>query len=95
MTCSTKILTLVIAPFLFILVVSSVNLQWFQVCTFYCPLRKKRCTIFVEGTDVHIQECIHQKDLNLCLPLYYYAKVTVELEKSQTRNSTVFMVLTI
>ena len=23
---------------------------------------------------------------NLCLPLYYYAKVIVELEKTQTRN---------
>ena len=87
---STKILTLPIAPFLFILLgvfCLSVNLLWCQVCTFYCPL------ILPEGIYVHIQYHIHQKDFNLCLSLYYYGKVTVELEKTQTRNLTVFMVL--
>ena len=49
-----------------------------------------------EGTDAHIQQNIHQKDLDFCLPLYFYAKVIVELEKTQTRNSTVlYMVLII
>ena len=32
---------------------------------------------------------IHQKDLNLCLTLYYYAKVIAELENTQTRNTAV------
>ena len=82
---STKIPTLTTAPFLFILVgvlCLSVNLLWCQVCTFYCPLRIKRCTLLPKGTDVHIKQRIHQKDLNLCLPLYYYGKVIVELEKN-------------
>ena len=66
-----------------------------EVCTFYCSLRKKRCTLLYKGTDVHIQQHIHQKYLNLCLLLHYYGKVIVELEKTQTRNSTVFIVLII
>ena len=97
---STKILTKATAPFLFIIigvlcVCLSVNLPWCQVCTFYCPLRKKRCTLLPEGKDVHIQQHIHQRDLNLFLPLYYYGKVIVELEKTQIRNLNVFMVLVI
>ena len=32
----------------------------------YCPLRKKSFTFLSEGTNVHIQQHIHQKDLNLC-----------------------------
>ena len=95
---SAKILTLAAAPFLFLLVgdlYMSVSLVWCQVCTFYCPLRKKRCTLLPEGKNVHIKQQIHQKDLNLCLPLYYYGKVIVELEKTQIRNLTVFMVLVI
>ena len=37
------------------------------MCTCYCHLRKKRFIILPKGTDVHIQQHIHQKDLNLCL----------------------------
>ena len=95
---STKILTLAIAPYLFILVgvlCLSVNLLWCQICTFHCPLRNKRCTLLPEITDVHIEQHIHQKDLNLCLPLYYYGKVIVELKKTQPRILTVYMVLVI
>ena len=95
---STKILTLATARVSFVLVgvlCLSVNFLWFQVCTFYCPLRKKRCTLLQEGKDVHIQQHIHQKDLKICLPLYYYGNLVVELEKTQTRNLTVFMVLVI
>ena len=68
------------------------SLLWCQMCTFYFSLRKKRCTLLPESRDVHIQQHIYQKDLNLCLPLY---KVIVELGKTQTRNSTVFMLLII
>ena len=78
---SAKILTLSTTPFLFVLVgvlYLSVNLLWCQVCTFYCPLKKKNYTLLPEGTDVHIQQHIRQKDLNLCLLLYYYGKVIVE-----------------
>ena len=39
------------------------------VYTFYCPLRKKRCTLHLVGTDVHIWQHIHQKYLTLCLVL--------------------------
>ena len=28
----------------------------------YCPLRKRRCALLPEGTDVHIWQHIHQKD---------------------------------
>ena len=51
------------------------NLIWCQVYTFYCPPRKERCILLTEGTDVHIQQHIHQKYLNLCLSLHYYAKL--------------------
>ena len=91
-TCSTKILTLAIALFLFILVESSVNLLWCQVCTFYFPHRKKRYTIVPRGIDVHIQQQIHQKDLNLCPTSYYYAKVIVELEKNTNKEFSCVMV---
>ena len=92
---STKVFTLATAPLLFMLVgIQSVNLLWCQECTFYCPLRKKRRgALFHEGTDAHIHEHIHQQDLKLCLPLYYYSKVIVELEKTHTSNLTIFMVL--
>ena len=45
--------------------------------------------------DVRIQQHIHQKDLNLCVPLYYYKTVISEMKETQTRNLTVFIVLVI
>ena len=76
------------------------NLLWCQVFRFYCTLRKNITFYSVhvavalpEGKDVHIQQHIHQKDLNLCLTLYCYGKVIVELEKTRTRNLTVLMVI--
>ena len=42
----------------------SVNFLWCQKFTFYCRLKKKRCTLLAEGTDRHIQQHNHQKDLN-------------------------------
>ena len=53
------------------------NLLWCQVYTFYYLLSKKMSTLLPEGTDVHIQQHIHQKHFNLCLPLSYYGKVIV------------------
>ena len=87
-TCSSKILTLAIAPFLFILV--GVLFEFAMVSGVYIllSLRKKRSVLLSVDTHVHIQQHIHQKDLNLCLALHYYAKVVVELKKTQTRNST-------
>ena len=41
----------------------------------------KRCMLLSEGTDIQIQQHIHQKGFNFCPPLYYYDKVIVELEK--------------
>ena len=46
---------------------SVITLLWFQMYKFYCPVKKKRYTIPPVGTDVHIQQDVHQKDLNLCL----------------------------
>ena len=68
---------------------SSVNLLWCQLCTFYCPLRKKSCPLLPEVTNVHIQQIIHQKYLNLCLPSCCYGQVIFEQGKTKTRNSTV------
>ena len=73
----------------------SVNLPWYQECIFYCAPRKKRYTLLPEGTDIHIQQHSRQKDLNPCVSLYCYSKVIVELENTQTRNLTVFMVFVI
>ena len=89
-TCSTKILALAIAPFLLILVrvlceyvtlPGKILSGFFFQCKLYCPLRKMRYSYLPKGTGAHIQQHIYQKDLNFCLPLYYYAKVIVELEK--------------
>ena len=88
-TCSTKILTLAIAAHLFILV--GVICECAMVLGVYILLSPP----IPEGTDVHILQHIHQKELNLCLLLYYYGKVIAEIEKAQTMNSTVFMMLTI
>ena len=41
------------------------------------------CTLLPECADVHIQQHINRKYLNRCLPLYYYAKVLVELKKKK------------
>ena len=60
---------------------------------FTVPFRKKRSTLLPKGTDLHIQQHIYQKDLNLCLPLYYYAKVIVELEQTQTRSNCVIVLM--
>ena len=87
-TCSTKILTLAIALFLFI----SIGVLCEFAMVFYSPLRKS-WTLLPEGTDIHILQHIYQKDLIFCLPLYYYAMVIFELGKTQTRNSTVLWCL--
>ena len=70
------------------------NLTCLSFCqsTCYSPLRKKRCTLLPGGTDVYIQRHIHQKDLNLCLPLYYYAKVIAELKK-YTNNCVMVLIV--
>ena len=52
---------------------------YIEIWSIYITL--KRYTLLPEGTDVHIQHN-YQKDLNLCLSLYCYGKVIVELEKS-------------
>ena len=36
------------------------------MCTFYYPLRTKKFTFLSEGTDVKLQQHIHQKYFNLC-----------------------------
>ena len=68
------------------------NLLWCQVCKFYC-LTGKRGTILPEEADVHIQQPIRQKDLNLYLASFDCAKVIDELEKTQTKNSAVLWCL--
>ena len=81
-TCSTKIRTLVIIPLLFILV--GILCEFAKVCVhFTVPSGRKDALFYLRADDVHIQQHIYQKDLNLCLPLYYYAKVIALLEKTQ------------
>ena len=62
----TQILILAIVTLLFISVSILVNLLCCQMCTFYCPLRKNRCTVLPEGTDVHIWQHIKKN-----IPLVY------------------------
>ena len=87
-TCSTKILTLIIAPFLFISV--DVLCKFDTVPGVYCLLfpqeedvREKRYTLLPERADLHIRQHIHQKDLNLYLPLYGYAIVFFKKKHKQ------------
>ena len=84
-TCSTKILTLARAPFLFILV--GVLCEFAMASSGYILLSP----LLPEGKDVHIQQHFHQKDLNFCLPLYYYSKVIVESERTQTSSTLKFL----
>ena len=83
-TCSTKILTLAIVPLLFNLV--GILCEFAKVCVHFTVPSGRKDALFYLITDVHIQQHIYQKDLNLCLPLYYYAKVIVVLEKTQTHT---------
>ena len=41
---------------------------------------------FPQGQELLIQHHIHKRDLNLCLPLYYYGKAIIEFEKTQIGN---------
>ena len=91
--CSTKILTLAMALFLFILVGA--------FCEFAMVLGEY-ILLSSQEEEVHFSswghKCTHSaanssKDLNPCLPLYCHPKVIVELEKIQTRNSAVLWCL--
>ena len=73
---------------------NSINFLWCQMSRFYCPL-KRRDTFLPEGIDVHIQQHIHQKDLNLCLTSYDYVKVIDELEKNTNKKFSCVMVFII
>ena len=89
---STKTLAFT-APFLFILLGALSIWEFAMVPGVYillCPQGRKGTLFFL-----HIQLHDYQQHLNPCLWLYYYGKVIVELEKTETRNLTVFMVLVI
>ena len=89
-----QILTSAIAPFLFILVDVLFEFNIVPcVYIFIVPSKRERHTILPDGTDVHIQQHIHQKDLNICLALYFHARVIVELEKTQTKNAIILRCL--
>ena len=53
--------------------------------------QEEEYTILPESTDVHIQQHIHQKDLNLCLTWYGYDKVINEFEKTQNKEFSCVM----
>ena len=94
--CFTKILTLAIAPFLFILVDILCEFAIVPVVYILLSPQEEENTVLPEGTDAHIQEQIHQKDLHLFLPLFYYAKLIVELENTNKElNCVMLMVLVI
>ena len=89
-TCSIKIFILAIAPFLLILV--DFLCEFAMVLCVYILLSPQEEEVHYSHeckTDVHIQQHIHQKDLNLFLTSYGYSKVIDKLEKTQTRNSAV------
>ena len=90
-TCFTKILTLEISPFLFILVGVLCEFSMVPGVYILSSLRKKNYATLPEGTDAytHIQQHIHQKYLNFCLTSSDYSKVIDELEKTQKKNSAV------
>ena len=69
--CSTKILTLVIASFLFIS--AGVLCEFTIVPDIHILLFPHEEDLYssAEGTDVHTWQHTHQKDVKLCLPLYY------------------------
>ena len=65
--------------------------EFVLVCLWiYCAPRKKSYTVLPEGTDIHIQQHNHQKDLNPCLSLYYYGKVIGELENTNKEFNCVY-----
>ena len=79
-TCSTKILTLAIALFWFILVGN--------ICEFYgarCVVPFIVC-LFLLRAQIYTFSKQIKRDLNLCLTSCYYAKVVVKLKKTQTKN---------
>ena len=84
-TCSTNTLTLATTPLLFILIGVPCELAMVPGVYILLSPKKKRCNLPPEGTNVHIQQHIHQKVLNFCLPLYYHCKVIAELEKHRQR----------
>lgn len=51
----------------------SMNLVCSQMCTFFCPLWKRRFSLLPAGTHIHIWQHIQQKDSTFCLPLHSYA----------------------
>ena len=65
-TCSTEILTLVSAPFLFISVGILSELGYGVSCVHFTAPWGDICTHLAAHSS---------KDLNLCLPLYYYETV--------------------
>ena len=87
---STKILTLATAPFLFILI-GALSVSEFAIVPgvhiLLCiPPGRRGKTLLPQGTDEHIQQHNHKKDLNPCLSLYHYGKVIVELEKKHKQG---------
>ena len=80
-TCSAKILTFAIATFLFILV--GIPCEFVMVPGVYILLPPQEVEVH---SSCWVHRCIHSaahssKRFKLCLPLHYYAKVLVELEK--------------
>ena len=81
-TCSAKILTCAIAPFLFILVDA--------LCEF-AMVPGVYILLYPQEEELHYSKHFKplSKTFNLCLTSYDYAKVIDEIEKTQTRNSAV------
>ena len=46
-------------------------------------------TLLLEVTDVHIQRRIHQKELSLCMQLYYMSRLLSNSEKHKQGVLTV------
>ena len=91
-SCPTKIFTLTIAPFLFKLPFS-VNSLWYQERIFLLSLQEKEVHSSYWGHKWAHSAVHHQKDLNLCLTLNYFAEDFAESKITQTGNSTVLWCL--
>ena len=72
-SCPTKFLLRQWHQFCLFQLAYSMNLVCSQMCTFFCPLWKRRFSLLPAGTHIHIWQHIQQKDSTFCLPLHSYA----------------------
>ena len=91
-TCSNEILTLAMAPFLFIFVgiICEFAMVPCMCVHFIVPSAGRRGSLFFLRAHIYTQSAAHSsKRFKPLFTSCYYVKVVVELEKTQARNSAV------